>query len=247
MSTKPRTAYQQFVSDFAAQNKGQKWGPGGLMRAAAQAWRDAGHVPKSTSKPRSACAGKVRTDCTPPCVWTNGPKRQYCHAKPVGKGKGSGAPRPRATLSKPYHSCSKLTDAELCDVAPHCYWKPNEKVCRTRSGAGVKQLMQGQDRQSMLAGVRSYDLRSLRAPRASQQGGSQFGVGEQIERFVQTLIGPEEEEEEARQELTDMVNPIWDMEDSEFVEYVYLNFYGEDPDVNRNEIAAARVSALALA
>jgi len=170
MSTKPRTAYQQFVSDFAAQNKGQKWGPGGLMRAAAAAWRAEGNVPKA--KPKSACAGKVRTNCTPPCVWTNGAKRQYCHAKAVGKGKGSGAPRPRATLSKAYHSCSKLTNPEQCDVAPHCYWKPNEKVCRTRSGAGIKQLMQGQDRQNMLAQVRSL--------RAQQQGeGSQMLVVEE--------------------------------------------------------------------
>jgi hypothetical protein len=82
MPTKQRTAYQQFVSDFAAANK-KKWGKGELIRAAAAAWRAEGHFPK----PKGLCVGVPQSDCLPPCGWANGAKRKYCHAKPGRKAK----------------------------------------------------------------------------------------------------------------------------------------------------------------
>jgi hypothetical protein len=78
MSTKKRTAYQQFVSNFAAQNPDRKWGKCEFLRAAAAAWRT-DHPPK----PKGPCVGKVQDDCKDPCGWANGKKRKYCHAKPV--------------------------------------------------------------------------------------------------------------------------------------------------------------------
>jgi hypothetical protein len=158
----PRTTYQQFVSDFAAANRGIKWGKGGLMKAAGAAWRTEGHV-VATKKPKSACSGVKRPACLPPCVWTQGPKRQYCHAKAVRAVKATGAHKltpvkrapigPRPKLAPGLHSCAGL-GADPCEVAPNCYWQPTKSICKTRSGKQVKQRMQGAERKAMLSQLR---------------------------------------------------------------------------------------------
>jgi len=63
------------------------------------------------------------------------------------------APGPRAKLAPGLHSCAGLSE-DPCMVAPNCYWKPSKKVCATRSGAQVKQRMQGKERKAMLAEIR---------------------------------------------------------------------------------------------
>lgn len=60
---------------------------------------------------------------------------------------------PRAKLAPALHSCAGL-DEDPCMVAPNCYWKPTTKTCSTRSGAQVKQRMEGPKRQMMLAQLR---------------------------------------------------------------------------------------------
>jgi hypothetical protein len=77
-----RTAYQQFVSDFAKEHQGQKWGGGGgFLIAASDAWRESGHP----SKPKGPCVSKNLSACKllPTCTWANGQERKYCRSKPV--------------------------------------------------------------------------------------------------------------------------------------------------------------------
>lgn len=138
-------------------------------------------VVHKTRSPKSACVGKSESNCLPPCSWAKGAKRQYCKAGPTRSARSpspsafraprsvlrpkelprsrSPAPKkrspygPRPKLSPGLHSCVGLEE-DPCEVAPNCYWQPNKKVCKTRSGAPVKKLMQGSERQSMLAQIR---------------------------------------------------------------------------------------------
>lgn len=149
----PRSAYQQFVSDFAKAQPGPD-----LMKRAAAAWRASGHA-VSARKPKSACAGQAQPKCLPPCNWTKATakRRAHCRASPARKPGATRAPAtkraPRAKLSPAYHSCAGLSQ-DPCEVAPNCYWKPSKKQCSTRSGKQVKQRMQGADRASMLDQIR---------------------------------------------------------------------------------------------
>lgn len=85
------TQYNDFVKQYAAKHKGKKWGRGELMRAAAAAWRQAGHTPAPRRAP-SGCAKKPQDNCLPPCRWNSGAKRQYCST-------GTLSPAQRAALA----------------------------------------------------------------------------------------------------------------------------------------------------
>jgi hypothetical protein len=74
----PRTAYQQFVSDFAAENKGKIAGRQMITEAAA-AWAASGQKLSAPKKAPSGCVKVSQPKCLPPgCKWASGAKRQYC-------------------------------------------------------------------------------------------------------------------------------------------------------------------------
>jgi hypothetical protein len=110
--SKQRTPYQQFVSEFSAQHKGQKWGKKGeFQRAAATAW----HVDHPL-KPRSFCAGVDQSACLPPlCGWADGKKRKYCHAKPVRKALQMGGKKSCSKIYGEYHDCVQKKAPKNCE------------------------------------------------------------------------------------------------------------------------------------
>jgi len=166
----PRSAYNEFVSQYASANRPTDgWKKGQLMTEAGVAWRAAGHTPKV--RVRSECVGKKQSSCLPPCSWAQGAKRQYCRKPAASSPRAAPAPvsvnakkRSRPILAPALHSCAGLGQ-DPCDVAPNCYWQPSKKRCATRSGKQVKQMYQGNERQEMLA--------QIRASERSQMGGEE--------------------------------------------------------------------------
>jgi hypothetical protein len=183
----PRSAYTDFVSQYASANRPTDgWKKGQLMTEAGAAWRAAGHTPKV--RVRSECVGKQQSSCLPPCSWAQGAKRQYCR-KPASSSPRATSPRatspratsPRATsprATSPTGPAPVFVDVKKrktrpilapalhscaglgqdpCDVAPNCYWQASNKRCVTRSGKEVKQMYQGNERQDMLAQIRGSE------------------------------------------------------------------------------------------
>jgi hypothetical protein len=79
----PRTVYQQFVSDFAAENKGKIPGHN-MITAAAEAWSASGLKKVGAKKAPSGCVKVSQPKCLPPkCKWVSGDKRKYCRVASI--------------------------------------------------------------------------------------------------------------------------------------------------------------------
>jgi len=83
-------------------------------------------------KTKSACSGKTKDNCLPPCKWSQGTKRSYCHA--VGIRKKTTKPRPQRKLTindkilpSALNDCN-YTSQTTCSNIHNCSWKSNKCV-----------------------------------------------------------------------------------------------------------------------
>lgn len=59
----------------------------------------------------------------------------------------------RPTLPGALHSCAGLPE-DTCDIAPNCYWQPNKKQCKTRSGKAAVNLMKNPNRDALMKQIK---------------------------------------------------------------------------------------------
>ena len=149
-------------------------GSGKTMSELGAMYRQQTGKPKTAAKRPSNCAGRAQAECTPPCKYATGAKRQYCHtgtkapARAGSKSPGSkpGVKRgPRDKLSAPFHACAGLPEQNC--LQPACMWQGGKNQrCVTGSGASRQNALQGPERKALLA-----SLRRQQQQQQQQQGG----------------------------------------------------------------------------
>ena len=86
-------------------------------------------------KTKSACAGKKKDNCLPPCKWSQGTKRSYCHA--VGIRKKTIKPRKLTIndkiLPSALNNCN-YTNPVTCGNMHNCSWIVNKSKCLNTYG-----------------------------------------------------------------------------------------------------------------
>lgn len=82
-------------------------------------------------KSKSACSGKAKDKCLPPCKWSQGTKRSYCHAVGLKK---TVVPRTKPQLGpsdmilpSALNDCNYVTQ-DTCNSMHNCNWNQNKCV-----------------------------------------------------------------------------------------------------------------------